>query len=160
MDRLFRVGIAIKALDGLLEVAAGLLLPWVSVGAIERFVTAITQEEISEDPTDLVANALRRSVEHFSRGSKAYAVVYLMVHGLIKIGLVVALWRNRRWAFPLALWVLGAFVAYQSYRCVRDYSFGLLAITVVDIVVIGLVWLEYRRRWGTHGKNAGPPGKA
>jgi uncharacterized membrane protein len=35
---------------------------------------------------------------------------------------------------------------YQAYRFVHTRSIGLLILTAFDLVVLSLVWLEYRRR--------------
>ena len=39
---------------------------------------------------------------------------------------------------------LAAFAGYQSYRFALDHSPALLALTIVDLVVMWLIWWEYR----------------
>ncbi len=38
---------------------------------------------------------------------------------------------------------LGAFVAYQSYRLVLRFSILLMALTIIDMIVLLLIWREY-----------------
>lgn len=50
------------------------------------------------------------------------------------------------WSYPASIWVLGAFVVYQCYRYSQAHSIWLVLLTVLDIVVILLLWREYRLR--------------
>ena len=56
---LFRVGVILKGLDGVLEIAGGIALWLVSPGLIVRWVGLLTQDEIAKNPNDAVANYLR-----------------------------------------------------------------------------------------------------
>ncbi len=116
----------------------------VDPSTLSAFVRFLTANELSEDPSDIVANALRHAVAHLSHGTTEFASAYLIGHGLIKLVLVMGLLRRRHWAFPTALTVLGAFVVYQSYRVVLGHSLPLLVLTALDLFVIWAVWREYR----------------
>lgn len=61
-ELLFRISVLIKGLDGVLEIVGGVVLWMVSKGLIVHVVGWLTQDEITEDPHDLVANYLRHSV--------------------------------------------------------------------------------------------------
>ena len=86
---------------------------------------------------------MRRS--HLSDSTQLFAVLFLLGHGLVKIGLVVALLRKHRGAYPIALVIFGSFVAYQLYRFSRTHSPWLLALSALDIFVIVITWTEYKR---------------
>lgn len=141
---LFRVGVVLKGLDALVEIAGGIALWTVTPAFIVRVVHLLTQDEISEDPHDLVANFLRRIAAHFSLAGEHFIAIYLLAHGVIKVGIVIALLRDKLWAYPAAIAVFGGFIAYQLYRFTFTGSFGLIALSVFDMLVIWLVWLEYR----------------
>jgi uncharacterized membrane protein len=143
-ELLFRASVLLKGLDGVLEIAGGIALWAVSPGLIVRVVGLLTQDEIAEDPHDLVANYLRRAVSHFSLASEHFVAIYLLVHGVVKVFLVVALLKDELWAYPVAIIVFGGFVVYQVYRLALTTSVGLIALTVLDLVVILFIWLEYR----------------
>ena len=125
--RLFRVGVLLKGIDGMLEVLGGLLLLVATSGSIHSIVWTLTEHEISEDPTDTIAGLLRH--------------------------VVVSLLRELKWAFPVALGFLGAFTAYQLYRFAHTHSIALLVFSVVDLFIMGMVWREYavRRNTGAFG---------
>ena len=58
--------------------------------------------------------------------------------------LVIALLKNRLWAYPVSLAVLGLFVVYQLYRFSHTHGVGLILLSAFDVVVLGLIWHEYR----------------
>lgn len=87
---------------------------------------------------------LRVFAKSLSIGDLHFYSLYLLSHGAIKILLVVGLLRQKLWSYPASLIVLSLFVAYQIYRFVYTYSVGLVVLTGLDIVVMGLIWHEYR----------------
>jgi uncharacterized membrane protein len=66
----------------------------------------------------------------------------------VKLGVVAGVLRGRRWAYPLAISVLGAFMAYQVYRLSYHFSLGLLLLTIFDAAIVGLTWREYTQTAG------------
>lgn len=143
-ELVFRVGVFLKGLDGTLEFAGGIALWAVNPGWIVRVVGLLTQDEIAEDPHDLVANYLRHAAHHFSVANGHFMAIYLLGHGLVKIFVVVTLLRDKLWAYPVAISVFGGFVVYQLYRFALTYSLGLIVLTGIDLIVIWFIWLEYR----------------
>ena len=143
-EKLFRLAVWLKGLDGLGEILAGLGLLLIGPTALSGWVHALTFGEISEDPTDFFATQLRQAAEAFSTGGETFVVGYLVIHGLIKIGLVVALLRHMVAAYPAAIAVLGGFLAFQLWRYLAGGSVLLLLLSVFDIFVIVLVWREWR----------------
>lgn len=146
LHRLFLVTVWIKAIVGLLQLLGGSLLFFVSQGHLVSLAVLLTRPELAEDPGDPIALFLRHSAEQFGHGTQAFASLYLMSHGLIKVLLVAGLLRRKMWSYPASLGVLGAFVAYQVHRYTQTQSIWLVLLTALDIVVILLVWREYRIR--------------
>jgi uncharacterized membrane protein len=143
-ERLFRISVALKGLHAVLEIIGGIALWVVSQGFILRAIELLTQDEIAEDPRDLFANYLLDAARHLSLSSQHFAAYYLLSHGVTKAFLVGALLKSKLWAYPLALIVFGAFIAYQLYRFTFTHSIGLIALSLFDLIVIWLIWLEYR----------------
>jgi uncharacterized membrane protein len=141
--RLFQVGVVLKGLDGVLEVVGGILLAVVGPAGVSRLVALLTQHELSEDPRDLVARWILEHFSHIGAGTAHFAAAYLLVHGVVKLALVGGLIRERIGIFPWALGFLGLFILYQGYRLSIRPSLGLGFLTVVDVVVLLLVWREY-----------------
>jgi uncharacterized membrane protein len=148
---LFDLSIICKGIDGLLEIVGGAILLFISPEHIDSLIRALTQHELSEDPGDLVANYLLNSAQHLAAGTKTFAAVYLLWHGVVKVALVTALLLKRHWASPAAIGAFFLFLVYQLYRYSHTHSNELLVLSAIDVVVIVLTWLEYRRLRRIHG---------
>lgn len=146
VHRLFWLSLIIKGLDGILEVAGGILLFAIGHATITRSITWLTAPELAEDPHDLLANFLVHSLHHLSANTRLFAAAYLFGHGAVKVFFVAGLWREKLWAFPTALSIISAFVLYQFYRLLQRPSAGLAVLTVIDLFVIAVIWREYQLR--------------
>ncbi|HEX3272027.1 MAG TPA: DUF2127 domain-containing protein [Ktedonobacterales bacterium] len=145
LDRIFDVSITLKGLDGVLEVIGGVLLLFLTPSRLNAIVEFLTQHELSQDPKDFIATHLLFYAQRYTATTALFLAFYLFSHGIIKIIIVVALLQQRLWAYPLAIVVLGLFIVYQIYRLALQVSFGLLALTLFDIFIVGLTVLEYRK---------------
>jgi uncharacterized membrane protein len=116
---------------------------FVSQKFLLNVVSAITQDELTEDPRDFIANYLFQSAQYFSVSAQYFTALFLLSHGVIKMFLIIGLLREKFWYYPAAVIVFGLFIAYQLYRFSYTHSFWLLPITVLDIGVIWLTWHEY-----------------
>ena len=146
LEQAFFIGILLKALDGVLELAGGLIVLVVSPKGIDQVTRALTQHELSEDPHDFLATHLLNVAGGLSSSSVRFAAAYLLSHGAVKVVLAAALLRNQLWAYPWMIAFLIAFIVYQLYRLTFAPSIGLVALTVFDLFVTGLTWREYRRQ--------------
>jgi uncharacterized membrane protein len=146
LDWVFEVGIVLKGLNGLLELVGGVLLLIVSPAAIKGIVRTLTQGELSENPHDLIATRLLHLAGGLTGPDLTFGAVYLLVHGVVKVTLVIALLRNKLWAYPWMIAVLLAFIAYQVYLIVLGPTPGLVALTLFDIFIVVLTWREYRKQ--------------
>lgn len=141
---LFLVSVWFKGLDGFLELVGGIALFAVTPGLILHVVRFLTQDEITEDPRDLVANALRHSARHLTFATEHFMAVYLLVHGAVKVILVWALLARVLVAYPISMVIFAGFIIYQLYRYTFTHGAGLLFLSGLDVVVIALIFLEYR----------------
>src|SRR5260370_4219718 len=145
LDRGFRVSISLKGLHALLETIVGIALRRIDPQTMNRFVSAVLHQELSEDPQDFVATHLVRASQYFAGSGKYFASLYLLSHCAVKLVLVVALLRNKLWAYPLMIVTLPPFVCYQIYRFALSHSVAMILLTLFDVVVILLTWLEYSK---------------
>lgn len=143
---LFRAGVMLKGLDAILEIAGGIAVLLVSPGLLVRWVGILTQHKLPVDPHDVVAHYLREAASRFSVSGEHFLALYLLVHGIVKIFVVVALLKNKIWAYPVAIGVFGGFIVYQLYRFTVGGSAGLIVLSAFDLIVIWLIWMEYRAR--------------
>lgn len=142
---LFEVGVSLKFLNGLLEVIGAVFLFFSTPQSLSKLAAKLFTNELLEDPKDLVANTLLHAVQSLSANAQVFASVYLLIHGLVKVGLVVALWKKKLWAYPLAGVILVLFTVYQLYLFSHSRSPFQLFLTAVDVLILLLLWSEYRR---------------
>lgn len=143
-ELLFRTSVLLKGLDALFEIVGGIALWAIKPSLIVRLTAVLTQDEIAEDPHDLIAHYFRHAAARLSVSSEHFLAIYLLAHGVVKMFAVVALLKNKIWGYPLSLVVFGGFVVYQIYRFTFTGGVGLLVLTVFDLIVMWLIWLEYR----------------
>jgi uncharacterized membrane protein len=141
----FEIGIFLKGLNGAAEIVGGLLLYLVPSSAVTHALVKATQHELSEDPSDFIASHLLRLSGQFSASTQLFAAAYLLIHGVVKVALVWALYRRKLWAYPAAIAVFAAFGVYQMYRYFISPSFAMIALTVLDVIIIVLTWIEFGR---------------
>jgi uncharacterized membrane protein len=145
VHRLFNVSVIVKGIDGVLEIIGGTLLFFITTEQLNRTARVLTTYELSEDPHDAIANYLLHSSAALSAGAKTFGALYLLWHGVVKVGLVTALLLRKLWAYPLAIVSFFLFLVYQLYRYAHTHSVEMLVLSVLDVFVIVLTWLEYSR---------------
>ena len=160
LDRTFRITVAVKGLDGLLEVLAGALLLFVSPASINRLVRTLTTHELAQDPTDFIARHVVNAASHLSRGATLYSAIYLLAHGAAKVVLVAFVLRNKLWAYPWMIALLLGFIAYQVYQLTSKFSITLILLSVFDAVVAWLTWREYQSKREAAARAQVPGGPA
>ena len=145
-DKLFRVAIAIKGLDGGLQVVGAIVLALIPPAAIGGFAHAVVTRDLLGDQNGTLATHLTKAAADFTGGdTRVFAILYLLLHGLVKLALVFALLKKILPAYPIAAVVLAGFVVYELWRAVHTHSIALPFFAALDIVIIVLVLREYRQ---------------
>lgn len=141
----FEIGLLLKGINGLLEIVGGLLLLFLNPERLNSLIVLLTQNELSHDPNDMVANTLINFGNNFSISTQQFGIYYLMSHGFIKCILIFLLWKRKIWAYPLTILALALFIAYQLYRYTISPSAFLIALSVFDAIMIVLTLIEYNK---------------
>jgi uncharacterized membrane protein len=141
---LFEASLVIKGLLCSAETMAGIGLLLTPNAMIARLVYWLTHYEIAEDPTDTLAAWTQRAMEGFPVSTQGFYGWYLLLHGGLKLAMVVMLWARILWAYPAAMVVLSGFVIYQLFEFVHTGSPFLLLLAVFDLFMIGLIGQEYK----------------
>src|ERR1700683_4168224 len=103
LKSVFRTGITLKAVDGVLEIIGGVWLWLILPSAMNAVIRGVVERELSRDPHDFIAIHLLRTSEILLSSNRLFASVYLLSHGAVKVFLAVALWMNAQWAYPLTI---------------------------------------------------------
>ncbi|MBX4204943.1 MAG: DUF2127 domain-containing protein [Candidatus Doudnabacteria bacterium] len=138
----FEASIVIKLLFALLEFFGAALLLVVHPTTIGDWIIRITS--IGFESGDLVYKLAANAAYYFVGHTQTFVVFYLASHGVVKIFVLFCLWRKKLWAYPLAEVMFVGFGIYQMYRWYLTGSEIMIWLTVLDILVIWLTWLEYK----------------
>jgi len=144
-DKAYEFGIIIKGIDGSLELLGALLLLVIPRSAILHLTTWITRTELASDPHDFIAMHIFKAGFDLAHHSHGFAVLFLLTHGAVKVGLVVALLRQKHWAYPIALVALGLFLIYQIYLVFAHATISMIFLSILDALIIWLVWREWQK---------------
>jgi uncharacterized membrane protein len=141
--RIFNISLVIKGLISFVELIGGVIVLFISQRYVISFVYLVTQGELAEDPKDFIANYLMTSAQNFSVISQHFLALYLLIHGLIKSLLVFGLLKQKLWMYPLAFIAFSLFGLYQVFGFLSTYSIWLLVLTVLDAIIIFLMYHEF-----------------
>lgn len=141
----YEIGIVLKGLDGVLELAGGIALLLIAEVTLWHVVARLTGVDLAENPHDFVAGLLAHWRDRWSTGSQTFAAIYLVAHGVVKMGLVAGLLSGVRSAYPSAIALMSAFIAYQLYHLAHGFSIALAVFTALDVAIVLLIWREWRR---------------
>ena len=81
--------------------------------------------------------------------SQNFIILYLLVHGGLKMAITISLLRGRGvWIVPFAITILVGFILYMCYELSVHWS-NLLLLALLDAVTVALVINEWRT-WKDH----------
>jgi uncharacterized membrane protein len=143
----FDLALILKLINGGLEVLVGFLVLFVRPTLVVRLTEFITSGELAQDPNDLVANTLRNAAHSFAIHTHYLVTLYLVLHGGVKILLVIGIFMKKKIAYPLFMLALAIFGTYEAYRGFARHEILLQALAVFDFCVLILTSYEYRRRY-------------
>lgn len=145
----FEGAILLKGGFAVLEASAGLLLWLVGPTPILHLIARINAVRLG-DHTDWLVTTLLHAAQSFSVQAEQFFAIYLFAHGMVKLTLVLGLFRRKPWAYPTSIVVMSMFVAYQMWRFSMTQGLGLLALSIFDSVLVALIWREWRRLPARH----------
>ncbi len=144
IHELFDITLILKGIHALIEIISAFFVYFISQQFVSNLVVWMTRSELLEDPRDLFSNYLIKFAESFSVSSQHFVAFYLLSHGIIKLILLMSLFKEKLWAYPTSIIVFGMFILYQIYRFTITQSIWLIIFTILDLVVISLTVHEYR----------------
>ncbi|KAA5829573.1 DUF2127 domain-containing protein [Saccharopolyspora hirsuta] len=142
-DKFFLGAVLLKGLDGAVQLLGGILLIFVPPEAVTRLAHAVVTRDLVGPPTGPLAGHFEEAVRHFADGNRTFVIAYLLLHGVIKLVLVIALLRKVLPMYPVAAAALGLFVLFEILRAVQTRSIVLPLLAALDVAIIVLVVKEY-----------------
>lgn len=154
----FDLALLLKAVNGSLEILGAILVLVVPPSFVIKIVEFATSGEVGQDPSDFVASSIRDAAHAFTVHTHYLLALYLVLHGAIKVVLVIGIFAGKRIAYPLFMAALALFGAYEAYRGFMRQELLLQALAVFDFSVLILTAYEYRRRYPAHSFSRGTRG--
>jgi uncharacterized membrane protein len=142
----FEVGISLKGVGALFEIASGLLLWFIKPSQMNEIVRRLGENLLADAPHHPFAVHVLNASHRFADNGTEFASLYLLAHGVVKLALVICLMLNKIWAYPLTIAVFAAFMVYQVHRFTHTHSWALIWLTVFDAVIVYLTWQEYQEQ--------------
>lgn len=143
-ERIYKIGVGLKGVDGLAEFIAGLAL-LISPSLVHTVLGAIAEElgDHHAHVYQFIAEYVGRLDDSLARSGLVFLIIFLLSHGILKLALVYCLLKEYVRVYPYALLILGGFLVYQLYVFVRLPTIGMGLFSLLDAIIIYLVWREW-----------------
>lgn len=144
-ETVYKIGVGLKGFDGLIELVTGIAL-WISPSLVHSVLSVVAAEfgESQSGVFHFIAVNIARVDSDLAHSGLAFLILFLVTHGVVKLVLVYCLLREIIRAYPAALTILVLFLVYQLYILIVQPSIGMAIFTILDVVIIWLVWGEYQ----------------
>ena len=148
---LFSIGMIWRIVYGVFRVIIGvILLQHIDTPISDVFFT-LMRHEVAQDQADFFVHTVGTFLSHQTLTITYFAVIYLVVWGVVDIVCSIALLKHQAWAFTFSTYLLAGFICYEIYRFTHTHSYMLIALVFVDLFVIYLIQRESIHYKKTHG---------
>jgi uncharacterized membrane protein len=140
----FKISVLLKGAISLAEMIAGVALLFLPLSFFVDLAIAIAGQLLPLQISAFISSQLLELLHQFANISGLFIAVYIFSRGFIKVALIWAMLKNKLWAYPSSLVVLGLFVMYQIFELIKTGSLAIIALTIFDLVVMYFIWREYQ----------------
>lgn len=144
---IFDLALWLKIVNGSLEVISALFILIVPPSIVLRLTEFSTGGDVTGGDGDYVGSSLLTIAKTSSVQVHHLFALYLILHGGVKILLVLGIFAKKRLAYPLFMLALTLFGIYEAYRGVRYHDTLISILALLDLVLAALTLHEYRRRY-------------
>ncbi|MGO2644903.1 MAG: DUF2127 domain-containing protein [Lactococcus cremoris] len=141
LDVSFNAMLLGKSIFAFVEFLSGLLLIFIPLDLIKSTIQHLAASIAFAPLSSMITNA----GERLTSDATLFAVIYLLLHGALKLVTLALLWRKILCSYPLSIVLLVGFITYQMFEFFNHGAISILVLCVVDLVMIALTLLEYRK---------------
>lgn len=141
LDVSFNTMLLGKSIFAFVEFISGLLLICVPLDLIKATIHHLALDISLSPLSTMITNA----GERLTNDATLFAIVYLLLHGALKLVTLALLWKKILWSYPLSILLLVGFILYQIFELFNHGSISMLVLCAVDVLMIILTLLEYRK---------------
>jgi uncharacterized membrane protein len=142
--RIFDVTLVIKGIAAVIDLVAATVIFTTGNEIVVRFFAKITTFATHFEGDGFASKILNYQAHALTTTDVWLITGYFAIHGIINIVIVEGIWFRRQWAYSRAMRILLFFFVYQSIRLFFVFSYWLFVITLYDLVVMLLLYNEYR----------------
>jgi len=157
LDRFYEAGLVIKAIDGFFESLSGILILVISPAAIKSATKSLTSHSLSKNPHNFWASYVAKTGTTLASGHNYFLAAFFLINGGVKLGLVICLFLNQYWAYPVALVILNLFLVYEIVQFIIKPTLGLAFLSLLDALIIWLIYREWQKIKKTPKKESTQP---
>ena len=143
---LFRLSILLKAIGSIGEMVTGFAIAFIPGSLVIGVANYLSRGSVGgTDLDDMISHTLVGFAHTFAANPTVNLFLggYLFIRGLVQFLIVIALFKNKVWAYPALIIVLLIIIATQLYAIYVSHSITASIVTVIDIITIFLVAHEY-----------------
>ena len=144
-ETLFVIGMWWRISYGLLRVVIGLIFLQHIHAPFQVVIDALLRHEIIEDPTDTLRILLDTFFTHYGFVVTYFLAFHFIFWGIMDIILSWSMLKQKLWAFPLSLILMGMFMVYEIFRYTHTHATSLLVLLCIDAVISVFIYREYQR---------------
>lgn len=142
-DNLFKIGLVIKGVDSVFEVIGGILLTMPVKMA--KYLSVLAEHELYRHH-QVLSGRLDKLAESVTTHASIGEAVYLIIHGLAKVVLILAIYKGKKWGYVGLIGVLSLFSAIEIARGFYAHEILTAALAAFDILMVILIWKEYKAK--------------
>lgn len=130
---------------GFLRILFGVALLKVIGSLLLEVIHDFMGYELTEDPSDILFQIVNFFLSEHSFYVTRFLAFYFIFWGVIDILLSYNLIKEKLWAFPTSMVLIGLFVVYSIVRFTFTHSLLLLSVIIFDLVILLLIYKEYQK---------------
>lgn len=140
---LFEGSLLIKLINAIWEMALALFI--LLDKDLKDSILSLVARQIENGRHLFLAHHAESILSPISRGTLLYISIYFLGQGIIKIFLIIGVFKKKHWAYPASMYAFLAFVFYQIYRFNHTHAPLLIVFSLFDLFTIWLIHHEYER---------------
>lgn len=130
---------------GMLRILFGIALLEVVGMPLKDVLSSLMSHELINDPNDVLFSIASHILVEHPFYISYFISFYFIFWGVVDVFLSHNLMKLRLWAFPVSFVLIGVFIMYEAVRFTHTHSLFLLWVMFLDIVIVWLIWREYKR---------------
>ena len=139
----FHISILLKGFYASIETATGIALFFVAPTFITDSIILFTQNILYKNPDNIFALYIHSAIQDFTSTTQHLIALYFIIHGGVKLCVVIGILLKKLWAYPAAIMIFSIFFLYLITRYFSVHAPFLLILALFEVIVVLLTWNEY-----------------